>query len=87
MTGAFYAGAAMPDEPSERTIRIDGVPYQVTALTMSGAQIKALAQKDAVYQLFLEEAGKQADRLVQDHEALYVGDGQAFYTVPPAMAG
>ena len=54
---------------------------------MSGAQLKALAHKDSIYQLFLEAGGSEPDRMIPDHEAVALREGLQFYTVPPAMAG
>ena len=68
-------------------IRVDGIDHTITVPTSSGAQLKALAQKDAIYQLFQEGEGEEPDHLVPDHETIVLRDGQAFYTIPPAMAG
>jgi hypothetical protein len=77
----------MPDVSAELTIHIDGQPYRTSSPTMSGAQLKALAHKDAVYQVFMEGAANEPDRLIADHEAIVLRPGQQFYTIPPAMAG
>ena len=71
----------------EFLIHLDGVAYQVTGPTISGAQLKALAGKDPIYQLFREGTANEPDHLVPDHEALTLADGLEFYTIPPAMAG
>ena len=68
-------------------IFIDGQHFRVQQTTMSGAQLKALASKDASYQLFEEIAGNQPDRAISDTEAIVIRNGLHFYTVPPATFG
>ena len=55
--------------------------------TMTGAQIKALAQKDAQYQLFHEQHGNDPDLLITDDAVVQIRNGQHFYTVPSASLG
>ncbi len=69
------------------TITVDGEAFGISIPTMSGAQLKALAKKDAIYQVFQEATDTKSDHLVADHEAIVVHDGQRFYTIPPALAG
>jgi hypothetical protein len=82
-------GVIMATEPTrnEREIFVDGQRYQVSSPTYSGAQLKALAHKDAIYQVFQEGVGTELDRLIPDHEAIVLQNGLRFYTVPPALAG
>ena len=68
-------------------IHIDGQQFKVESPTMSGAQLKALVQKDATYQLFEELKGNDPDRLISDTEAITMANGLHFYTVPPATLG
>jgi len=68
-------------------IFVDGQHFRVTQTTMSGAQLKALALKDASYQLFEEVTGNQPDRPISDTEAVIIRNGLHFYTVPPATFG
>jgi hypothetical protein len=77
----------MADEKPPFVIHVDGVQYKVDSTTMSGAQIKALVQKDATYQLFLELQGNDPDRLISDTESVAIRNGMQFYTVPPATLG
>jgi len=73
---------------SENTvIHIDNQQHKVDVTSMSGAQLKALAGRDATYQLFLEEKGNEPDRLIQDTDSIQLRNGMHFYTVPPATLG
>ena len=77
-------------EKTEKTkfeIHVDGVKYEVLENYLSGRQVKSLAGKDAQYQLFLEEHGNNADKLVGDDESVPMKNGMHFYTVPPATFG
>lgn len=56
-------------------------------MTMSGIQLKGLVQQPPHYQLFLEGARGEPDRLVGDHDSVQLHDGMHFYTVPPAAFG
>jgi hypothetical protein len=79
--------AEKQDKPGKHAIHIDGVKYDVTDASMLGRAIKALAGKDAQYQLFLEQQGNDPDKLVGDDEAVAIKSGMHFYTVPPATFG
>lgn len=68
-------------------IHIDGKEYNVTETSMTGIQIKALAGKDATYQLFRERKGHDPDQLVGDGDTITFEHGEHFYTVPPATFG
>ena len=68
-------------------IHIDGVEYKVSQASLTGIQIKALAHKDAQYQLFLEQHGNDPDKLIGDTEGVQMKNGLHFYTVPPATFG
>jgi hypothetical protein len=74
-------------EKKKFVIHVDGQNYDVIQKMLSGAQIKALAHKDAQYQLFLEEKGNKPDRLIGDTEIVEMENGLHFYTVPPASFG
>ena len=71
----------------EVVIHIDNVQHKVSVNGMTGAQLKALAGKDASYQLFLEEQGNDPDRLINDTQSITLKNGMHFYTVPPATLG
>ena len=77
---------ATDKEKDKFVIHIDGQNYDVTQKTLMGAQIKALAHKDAQYQLFLEK-GNKPDRLIGDNDTVQMENGLHFYTVPPASFG
>jgi len=74
-------------EHQKFNIFIDAVRYTVTQTSMTGAQLKALAGKDAQYQLYLEEHGDQPDKLIGDDQSVAIRDGMHFYAVPPATFG
>ena len=78
---------AAPVEAKGLVVYVDGRTFSVASPTLSGAQLKGLAHKDAIYQLFMEAGGSEPDRLILDHEAVALREGLQFYTVPPAMAG
>ena len=75
------------ENPKEVVIHIDHVQHKVSVTGMTGAQLKALAGKDASYQLFLEEQGNDPDRLISDTQSITLKNGMHFYTVPPATLG
>lgn len=74
-------------KPHQFDIFIDAVKYSVTQASMTGAEIKALAGKDAQYQLYLEERGDHPDKLIGDNEAVAIREDQHFYAIPPATFG
>ena len=73
--------------PKDFVIHIDQQQLKVSSAGMTGAQLKALAGKDASYQLFLEEQGNDPDRLITDTQSITLKNGMHFYTVPPATLG
>ena len=75
------------DKQTETIIHIDKEQFKVTAVGLTGAQLKALAGKDVSYQLFLEEQGNDPDRLISDTQSVKLVNGMHFYTVPPATLG
>ncbi len=77
----------MADNQPPFTIHVDGQLFKVDKGTMSGAEIKALAGKDASYQLFQELPGNEPDKLIPDNESVSMRNGLQFYTVPPATFG
>lgn len=72
---------------NELVIHIDGKTYKVSKTSMTGIEIKALAGRDATYQLFRERKGNDPDQLVNDGETIQFEHGEHFYTVPPATFG
>lgn len=81
------ANLGKPDKPEQTVIHIDGQQFKVTETSLTGAQIKALAAKDAQYQLFLEAHGNDPDQLINDTQSVSLKNGMHFYTVPPATFG
>lgn len=76
------------DSPVKHRIHVDGVPFTVTQTSLSGAQIKALVNKDAQYQLFQEVPGDGEDKLIGDNASVAITDNTLhFYTVPSASFG
>ncbi|MHB8217089.1 MAG: multiubiquitin domain-containing protein [Candidatus Sulfotelmatobacter sp.] len=71
----------------ELTIFIDAVKYIVDKTSMTGAQIKALAHIDALYQLYLEEQGDRPDKLIPDTDSVAIHNEMHFYAIPPATMG
>ena len=71
----------------EFVIFIDAVRYTITQSSMTGAQLKALAGKDAQYQLYLEVQGDHPDKLIQDDESVAIKEDMHFYALPPATFG
>ena len=74
-------------KPTEFVIHIDGVQYKVTVSSMTGAQLKALANKDPQYQLFEEQKGSDADKEIPNDTSVHIQNGLHFYTMPPATFG
>jgi len=73
--------------PNDFVIHIDGKEFKVQSAELTGAALKTLAGKDASFQLFLEEKGRDADLLVKDSDTVPIRNGEHFYTVPPASFG
>jgi hypothetical protein len=73
--------------PHEFEIHIDGKPYKVTKTSMTGIELKTLANRDATVQLFLERKGNDPDQMIQDSQTVDIKNGEHFYTVPPATMG
>jgi hypothetical protein len=68
-------------------IHVDGQEFKVDQTTMSGADIKRLAGKDATYQLFLEGKGNEPDQVIPDSRSVAVQNGLHFYAIPAATFG
>jgi hypothetical protein len=68
---------------------VDAKRYETDEVSLTGAQIKAIASIDPTYQLFLEERGDQPDRALSDGESVNLEHGETkhFYAVPPATFG
>ncbi|MDX8528047.1 multiubiquitin domain-containing protein [Mesorhizobium sp. MSK_1335] len=81
------ATAGAKDDHPKFSINIDGVHFEVQKESITGAELKQIAGKDAQYQLFLEGHGHDSDRQIGDTEAVTLKNGMHFYTVPPATFG
>ena len=69
---------------------VDSQRYTTTKTSLTGAEIKAFASVNPIYQLFLEEDGDKPDRAIADSESIHMVDGERtrhFYAVPPATFG
>jgi hypothetical protein len=69
---------------------VNDVKYEVEKRTLSGAEIRVIANVDPNYQIFLEEPGPQkADRLIANDSSIDLEEPgiEKFYTVPPATFG
>jgi hypothetical protein len=69
------------------SIHIDGQEYHVDQESMTGSDLKQVANKDPQFQIFLEGHGNDPDQQIGDAEALQIKSGMHFYTVPPATFG
>lgn len=64
--------------------------FEVGTPTITGAQIRQLAEIPPAYQLFLEVPGdKKQDRLIGDGDSVNLAEPgiEELYTVPPATFG
>jgi len=80
----------MMDDRKRQVLFIDAKRYETDKLSLTGAEIKALAGITPTYQLFLEEEGDTPDRAVSDGESVVLKEGERtrhFYAVPPATFG
>lgn len=75
------------EDKAKIVIHIDGNEFKTDRTSMTGADLKALAQKDMQFQVFLEGHGHDPDRQVGDAEGIEIKNGMHFYTVPPATFG
>ena len=70
--------------------KVNDQVFETEQSVQSGAQIKALAQVDPSYQLFLEIPGEsKPDRQIGDTDQLNLAEPgiEKLYTVPPATFG
>ena len=78
-----------PAQKKEYKIHVDGKPLSSDQPVLTGAQIKALAQVDPSFGLYIEGRGTQPDQHVPDSQSLDLQEPgrEHFYTVPPATFG
>ena len=69
---------------------VDGKPFESPEPVLTGAQIKARAQVDPSYALYIEVRGPGSNRLITDQTSVDLRDEpgrELFFTVPPANFG
>lgn len=74
-----------PDK--KHTFFINDHRYQTDDAALTGAQLKALDNVPAGNSLFLEVPGPDADRRIDDAEAVPLHSGLRFYDLPPIQRG
>ena len=78
----------MSGHPKQYHFFVDRKKYETEQESITGADIKRLANVNPAHQLFVEEKGDAADRLVSDSEGFDLANKTwHFYTVPPATFG
>lgn len=78
----------MTDHMKPHQFFVDGTQFESESESLTGAAIKAKANVQAAYQLFLEEEGDTPDRPIGDNEAVSLGGKEKhFFAVPPATFG
>jgi hypothetical protein len=74
--------------PPHNHFFVDGKKYDTDQTTLTGQQIKTIANVPANYQLFVEGHGNDPDQAISDGQALDVGPPpKHLYAVPPATFG
>ena len=67
---------------------VDAIRYETDSTALTGAEIKAVANIPASYQLFLEEEGDTPDKAISDAESVNLEHKpKHFFAVPPATFG
>lgn len=68
---------------------VDGKALESEQPVLTGAQIKALAQIDPSFGLFIEGRGQQPDQQIADSQSVDLRQPgrERFYTAPPATFG
>ena len=67
---------------------VDAKRYGNDKTALTGAEIKAIANIAANYQLFLEEEGDRPDKGIADGESVDIAERvKHFFAVPPATFG
>lgn len=78
----------MSDAAKKHEFFVDGKKYETEKTSVTGAEVKQLANVPAQYQLFLEEEGDTPDRAISDGEAVDLAARiKHFFAVPPATFG
>lgn len=68
-------------------IIIDNKHYEVHTETMTGSQLKALANIPEANLLFREIHGPGDDELIQNDAVVHLHDGDHFFDMPPGNFG
>jgi hypothetical protein len=63
-------------------IKIDKNHYKVTEDSMTGIQIKQLANIPNEYELWLEVPGQNEDKKIEDNEVIDIKSGLKFFSSP-----
>lgn len=74
-------------KPNAHHFFVDGAEYSTDKPTLTGLEIKTIANVPGNYQLFLEEKGDAPDRAISDGESIVIGHKDHFFAVPPATFG
>lgn len=76
-------------KPQRFKFSVDNKAFESEQSQLTGAQVKALAQIDPTFGLFLEGRGKDPDQPVVDGDTVDLSQPgrEQFYTVPPATYG
>ena len=78
----------MSDKPPYK-FYVDAKEYSSPDTSLTGAEIKKIANVPAQYQLYLEEEGNKPDKAISDGEGVNIKEGKEkhFFAVPPATFG
>lgn len=75
-------------ESEEYELSVNGVDYCVRLRSLSGAQIRALADLDSRHTLILESGDQSSDSIVLDDDLVAIDQGRkSFFSQPPAVFG
>lgn len=75
------------DKHHDHKFYVDGIEYSTDKPSLTGLEIKTIANVPGNYQLFLEEEGNVPDRAISDGQAIEMGQFKHFFAVPPATFG
>ncbi len=75
----------MSEHPKHYEFFVDGKKYTTEHESLTGTDIKKLADVPPTYQLFLEEEGETPDKPISDTQGIDMkGRVKHFFAVPPA---
>jgi len=85
---ADVRGKTMSGREREHHFFVDAKRYETEQKSLTGTEIKKIADIPPTYQVFLEEEGDTPDKAISDIEAVDLeGRIKHFYAVPPATFG